>query len=89
VSQWRKALKSTRQSVTVAVAGVMVAVLWLGTNWRLAVLAAAVAGAIGMTRLRYAPQAAVALLAVTVLFAQTGHTAGHDDRDPPGRTSGR
>jgi hypothetical protein len=89
VLQWRKALAGTRQSVTFAVAGVMVALLWLGTNWRLAILAAAVAGAIGMTRLRYAPQAAVALLAITVLFAQIGYTAGHDDRDPPERTSGR
>jgi hypothetical protein len=78
-----------RQSATVGAAAAMVAVIGLGTNWRLALLAAAAAGVIALTRLRYAPVVAVALLAVTVVLAQSGHSAGDDRRDLPARSSGR
>jgi putative copper export protein len=63
--------------VTVA----MIAVLAFGTNWRLALVAAMAAGAIMLTRLRYAQAVAVALLAITVVLAQTGHSAVSDHRD--------
>jgi hypothetical protein len=59
----------------------MLAGLAVGTNWRLALVAALAAGAIALTRLRYAQVAAVAFLAITLVWAQAGYTAGEDDRD--------
>jgi hypothetical protein len=68
----------------------MIAVLAFDTNWRLALVAATAAGAIMLTRLRYAQAVAVALLAITVVLAQTGHSAGSDPRDVvPTRGSAR
>jgi hypothetical protein len=68
----------------------MIAVLAFGTNWRLAAVAALTAGAIVLTRLRYAVAVAVALLALTAALAQTGYTAGSDDRTAvPARTPPR
>ncbi|MEA2130859.1 MAG: hypothetical protein QOJ85_3750 [Solirubrobacteraceae bacterium] len=63
-----------------AAAAALIAALGFGTNWRLAFVAAMAAGAIALTRLRYAPAVAVALLAITAAFAQTGHSAGSDHR---------
>jgi hypothetical protein len=78
----RKTLQDWIRPLAATAAGVaMVAGLWIGTNWRLAVLAGLTAGAIALTRLRYAAIAAVAFLAITLIVAQTGHTAGSDDRD--------
>jgi len=59
----------------------MVAILAVGTNWRLALIAGLAAGAITLTRLRYSAIVAVAFLAITLLVAQTGHSAGSDHRD--------
>lgn len=68
----------------------MIAVLAFGTNWRLAFVAALAAGAIMLTRLRYSQVVAVALLAITAVLAQTGHSAGSDRRDVvPARSSTR
>jgi hypothetical protein len=72
-----------------AVAAAMIAGLAVGTNWRLALVAGLTAGAIALTRLRYSAIVAVAMLAITLALAQTGHTAGSDDRSPPARSSGR
>jgi hypothetical protein len=59
----------------------MVAILAVGTNWRLALIAGLAAGAIALTRLRYSAIVAVAFLGITLLVAQTGHSAGSDHRD--------
>lgn len=56
-------------------------------NWRLAFVAALTAGAIILTRLRYAALVAVGVLAVTLALAQTGRSAGTDTRDVPADTS--
>jgi hypothetical protein len=86
----RKTLQDWIRPLAATAAGVaMVAGLWLGTNWRLALLAALAAGAIALTRLRYAAIAAVAFLAITLIVAQTGHTAGSDDRDVVPQRSNR
>ena len=78
----RRTLQDWTRPLAAAAAGVaMVAGLWLGTNWRLALIAALAAGAIALTRLRYSAIAAVAFLAITLIVAQTGHTAGSDHRD--------
>ena len=78
----RRTLQSWSRSLAAAAAGVaMVVGLWLGTNWRLALVAALTAGTIALTRLRYAAIAAVAFLAITLIVAQTGHSAGSDHRD--------
>lgn len=74
---------------TSALATAMVAGLAAGTNWRLALVAALAAGAIALTRLRYAPVVAVAFLAITLMVAQTGHSAGSDQRDVAPRGSAR
>jgi hypothetical protein len=62
-------------------------VLASDTNWRLALVAGLTAAAIGLTRLRYSPLTAVGLLAIVVLLAQVGLTAGADERDAPARSS--
>jgi hypothetical protein len=84
---------STREKVRVlvlsVVAAAMLAGLAVGTNWRLAVVAGLTAGAIALTRLRYASVVAVAVLAIMVVLAQTGHSAGGDHRDRPARSSDR
>ena len=78
----RKTLQDWIRPLAATAAGVaMVLGLWLGTNWRLALIAALTAGAIALTRLRYAAIAAVAFLAITLIVAQTGHSAGSDHRD--------
>lgn len=78
----RRTLQSWARPLAAAAAGVaMVAGLWLGTSWRLALIAALAAGAIALTRLRYSAIVAVAFLAITLIVAQTGHTAGSDHRD--------
>ena len=78
-----------RAVATTAVAALLVIGLAAGTNWRLAVVAALAAGAIALTRLRYSVLVAVGLLAVTLVLAQTGHTAGPDDRHVPAKASHR
>jgi hypothetical protein len=79
--------KLKRRTVrTVGLAAVSVAIIVAiaaGTNWRLAAVAALTAGAITLTRLRYAAMVAVGLLAITLALAQTGHSAGSDHRDVP------
>jgi hypothetical protein len=86
----RKTLQDWIRPLAATAAGLaMVVGLWLGTNWRLALVAALTAGAIALTRLRYAAVAAVAFLAITLIVAQTGHTAGSDDRDVVSRGSNR
>jgi hypothetical protein len=73
-----------------AAAGVgvlLVPVLASAANWRLALVAALTAAAIALTRLRYSPLTAVGLLAIVVVLAATGHTAGSDARDAPARSS--
>ena len=78
----RRTLASWSRSIALGLAGVgMVAVIAVGTNWRLALIAALAGGAIALTRLRYAGMAAVGFLAITLLVAQTGHSAGSDHRD--------
>jgi hypothetical protein len=82
--------RSTVRTLALAVVGVaIIAAIWAGTNWRLAAVAALTSGAITLTRLRYAAMVAVALLAITLALAQTGHSAGSDKRDVPARTSHR
>jgi hypothetical protein len=78
----RRWTKSTRtlQWAAAAAAVAMIAVLWFGTNWRLALVAAFTAAAIALTRLRYSPLVAVTLLAIVAVLAQTGHSAGSDHR---------
>jgi putative copper export protein len=78
-----------RALATAAVAAVLVVGLAAGTNWRLAVVAALAAGAIALTRLRYSALVAVGLLVITLALAQTGHSAGSDDRDMPAQASHR
>jgi hypothetical protein len=78
-----------RALATAAVAAALVAGLAMGTNVRLAVLAALAAGAIALTRLRYSALVAVGLLVITLALAQTGHTAGSDDRDVPAQAPRR
>lgn len=73
---------------TAAVALVIIAAL-AGMNWRLAALAALTAGAIALTRLRYAAVVAVAVLVLTFALAHTGRSAGTDDRDLPARAHHR
>ena len=86
----RRTLQSWSRSLAAAAAGVaMVVGLWLGTNWRLALIAALAAGAIALTRLRYSALVAVAFLVITLIVAQTGHTAGSDHRDVVSRGSNR
>lgn len=68
---------------------VIIAGIGFAANWRLALVAALIAGAIALTRLRYAPLVAVVVLAITLVLALTGHTAGSDDRDVPARMSQR
>jgi hypothetical protein len=86
----RKTLKDWARPLAATAAGVaMVAGLWVGTNWRLALVAGLAASAIALTRLRYAAIAAVAFLAITLIVAQTGHTAGSDERDVVSRGSNR
>jgi uncharacterized membrane protein YuzA (DUF378 family) len=78
----RRTLASWSRPIALGLAGVgMLAVLAVGTNWRLALIAALAGGAIALTRLRYAGIAAVGFLAITLLVAQTGHSAGSDHRD--------
>ena len=77
---------------TLALAGAAAAIIVAiaaATNWRLAAVAALTAGAITLTRLRYAAMVAVGLLAITLALAQTGHSAGSDRRDVPARTTHR
>jgi hypothetical protein len=78
-----------RALATAAVAAVLVVGLAAGTNWRLAVVAALAAGAIALTRLRYSALVAIGLLVITLALAQTGHTAGPDDRHVPAKASHR
>jgi hypothetical protein len=87
----KRTLKRTtvRMLTSAALGVVMVAALAVGTNWRLALVAALASGAIALTRLRYSELVAVALLAIVLGLAQTGHTAGSDDRDVPARASHR
>jgi hypothetical protein len=78
----RKTLQDWIRPLAETAAGIaMVLGLWLGTNWRLALVAALAAGTIALTRLRYAAIGAVAFLAITLIVAQTGHSAGSDHRD--------
>jgi hypothetical protein len=85
-----RTLQSWTRSLAAAAAGVaMVAGLWLGTNWRLALIAGLAAGTIALTRLRYSAIAAVAFLAITLIVAQTGHSAGSDHRDVVSKGSKR
>jgi hypothetical protein len=67
----------------------MIAAIALAANWRLAALSALIAGTIALTRLRYSPLVAVIVLALTLVLALTGHTAGSDDRDVPARPAHR
>lgn len=67
----------------------IIAAIALAANWRVALVAALIAGAIALTRLRYSPLVAVVVLAITLVLALTGHTAGSDDRDVPARVSQR
>ncbi|HEY0345024.1 MAG TPA: hypothetical protein VGC59_10270 [Solirubrobacteraceae bacterium] len=78
-----------RAVATTAVAALLVIGLAAGTNWRLAVVAALAAGAIALTRLRYSALVAIGLLVITLALAQTGHTAGPDDRHVPAKASHR
>jgi putative copper export protein len=78
-----------RAVATTAVAALLVVALGLGANWRLAVVAALAAGAIALTRLRYSALVAMGLLVITLALAQTGHTAGTDDRNVPAQKSHR
>lgn len=78
-----------RAAGTVGVAAVLVVALAAAANWRLAIVAALAAGAIALTRLRYAAYVAVGLLVITLTLAQTGRTAGSDDRNVPARTPQR
>ena len=71
---------TVRTLALAAVGAAIIAAIWAGTNWRLAAVAALTAGAITLTRLRYAAMVAVGLLAITLALAQTGHTAGSDHR---------
>ncbi len=80
---------TARELAAAAAAVLIITALAAGTNWRLALLAALVAGAIALTRLRYAELVAVAVLAITLVLAQTGHTAGSDSRDVPARAPHR
>jgi hypothetical protein len=82
--------RGTIYTLAAAVIGVViVGGIGLAANWRLALVAALIAGAIALTRLRYAPLVAVVVLAITLVLAVTGHTAGSDDRDIPARKSQR
>ena len=67
----------------------LIAAIWAASNWRLAVLSAVIAGMIAVTRLRYSPLVAVIVLAMTLVLAVTGHSAGSDDRDVPARPAHR
>ncbi len=80
---------TARELAAAAAAVLIITALAAGTNWRLALLAALVAGAIALTRLRYAELVAVAVPAITLVLAQTGHTAGSDSRDVPARAPQR
>lgn len=66
-----------------AAAGSALPVIATSATWRLAVLAAAVAGLLAAARLRYAPTAGLAVLAVIAALALSGHTAGADPRAAP------
>ena len=83
----RRASSMTRgamYTVAAAVGGVaMIPAIALAANWRLAALSALIAGTIAITRLRYSPLVAVVVLALTLMLALTGHSAGSDDRDVP------
>jgi putative copper export protein len=85
-----KLKRRTIRTLALAAAGTAIIVaIAAGTNWRLAAVAALTAGAITLTRLRYAAMVAVALLAIVLALAQTGHSAGSDHRDVPARASHR
>lgn len=77
-------------TVAAAAGGVaMIAAIALAANWRLGALSALIAGTIALTRLRYSPLVAVVVLALTLVLALTGHSAGSDDRDVPARPAHR
>ena len=85
-----KLKRRTMRTVVLAAAGIALIVAIAGvSNWRLAAVAALAAGAITLTRLRYAAMVAVGLLAITLALAQTGHSAGSDHRDVPAQASHR
>ena len=65
-------------AVAVAAAAVGMAV-W--ANWRVALMAQLAAAAITLTRMRYSAGVAAMLLAIVVVLALAGRTAGSDQRD--------
>jgi putative copper export protein len=80
---------TARELAAAAAASLIIAALAAGTSWRLALVAALAAGAIALTRLRYSALVAIGLLVITLALAQTGHTAGPDDRHVPAKASHR
>ena len=85
-----KLKRRTVRTVALAAAGIaLIVAIAAASNWRLAAVAALTAGAITLTRLRYAAMVAVGVLAITLALAQAGLSAGVDQRDIPARASHR
>jgi hypothetical protein len=87
MGQYKFKRRTIRTLATAAVAMGMILAIASAANWRLAFVAALTAGAVVLTRLRYAALVAVGVLAVTLALAQTGRSAGTDTRDVPAHTS--
>lgn len=83
------ARRTIRALAATAVGAAMIVGIAAAANWRLALIAALTAGAIALTRLRYAAVVALVVLAITLALAQTGHSGGSDDRVVPARTPHR
>lgn len=85
MTRWRRLTsRMTTRALAAAAAGVVIILaVAASSNWRLAFIAALAAGAIALTRLRYAPVAALVLLAITLGLALSGYSAGSDERADP------
>jgi hypothetical protein len=84
-----KLRRRVRTLAMAAVSAALIALIAAGTNWRLALVAALAAGAITLTRLRYAAMVAVGLLAITLALAELDLAAGSDRRPVPSQASDR
>jgi hypothetical protein len=76
----RPSTRTVLAMALIAAAAAALAVIATSATWRLAVLAGAVAALLAVTRLRYAPAAAVGTLALVAALAASGRTAGADPR---------
>jgi hypothetical protein len=70
------AVRSGGTAVTLLVAATGLLVITAAENWRTAIFATAVAGAIAATRVRFAPHAAAVLLATLAVLAGAGAGVG-------------